>query len=63
MEETIQEKPKTILSHRVIDVMQIFELDHKALSDTREMMMSILSNNTIHKTPRRTIPGFAWYNS
>ena len=42
IEEVIQEKPKTVLSHRAIDTMGLFQLDYTTPSDTREMLISIL---------------------
>ena len=42
IEEVIQQEPKTVLSHRAIDLMQFFVLDHTTPSDMRESFISIL---------------------
>ena len=44
IEEVIQQEPKTVLSHRAIDTMQLFDLDHTTPSDMRETLITILEN-------------------
>ena len=42
IEEVIQQQPKTVLSHRAINTMTLFALDHTTPSYTRETLISIL---------------------
>ena len=42
IEEVIKQELRTVLSHRAIDKMTLFDLDHTTPSDTRETLISIL---------------------